>query len=69
MLCISSMSVAGEVPFTFEDRERFTRIEARLESMQDNLKSMESNIDKRFQQVDIRIVELREDMNKRSLVL
>ncbi len=64
-LWISSISMAGDVPFTFEDRDRLTRIEARLESLQDNLKNMESNIDKRFQQVDIRIVELREDMNKR----
>ena len=58
MLCISPIAVAGEVPFTLEDRDRLTRIEARLESL-------ESSMEKRFDQVDIRFTELREDMNKR----
>lgn len=42
-LCISSMSVAGEMPFTFEDRDRLTRIEARLE--RSKVKQIESQIE------------------------
>lgn len=54
MLCVSPIAKAGEIPFTIEDRDRLTRIEAKLESFE-----------KRFDQVDIRFTELREDMNKR----
>ena len=54
MLCVGSVTIAGEVPFTLEDRDRLTRIEAKLEGFE-----------KRFDQVDIRFTELREDMNKR----
>lgn len=54
MLCVNSIAIAGEVPFTLEDRDRLTRIEAKLESFE-----------KRFDQVDIRFTELWEDMNKR----
>ncbi len=54
MLWVSSATIAGEVPFTLEDRDRLTRIEARLDSFE-----------KRFDQVDKRFTELREDMNKR----
>ncbi len=50
MLFVKSIAIAGEVPFTLEDRDRLTRIETKLE---------------RFDQVDIRFTELREDMNKR----
>lgn len=53
-LCVGSVTIAGEVPFTLEDRDRLTRIEAKLEGFE-----------KRFDQVDIRFTELREDMNKR----
>lgn len=58
LLCASPITMAGDVPFTLEDRDRLTRIEARLESI-------ENSMEKRFQQVDIRFTELREDMNKR----
>ncbi|HJW85710.1 MAG TPA: hypothetical protein VJ440_03670 [Candidatus Brocadiaceae bacterium] len=58
LLCVSSIVFAGEVPFTLEDRDRLTRIEARLDSL-------EHGLGKRFDQVDIRFAELREDMNKR----
>lgn len=54
MLCVSSVAIAGEVPFTLEDRDRLTRIEIKLESFE-----------KRFDLVDMRFTELREDMNKR----
>ncbi|MBF8276315.1 MAG: hypothetical protein HW390_1388 [Candidatus Brocadiaceae bacterium] len=50
ILCANSIAIAGEVPFTLEDRDRLTRIEMKLE---------------RFDQVDIRFTELRGDMNKR----
>ncbi len=58
MLCVNSIAIAGEVPFTLEDRDRLTRIETKLENF-------ENSMEKRFQQVDIRFTELREDMNKR----
>lgn len=58
MLFVNSVVIAGEVPFTLEDRDRLTRIEAKLENF-------ENSMEKRFQQVDIRFTELREDMNKR----
>ena len=54
MLSVNSIAIAGEVPFTLEDRDRLIRIEARLDSFE-----------KRFDQVDKRFTELREDMNKR----
>jgi len=54
MLFVNSVAIAGEVPFTLEDRDRLTRIEVKLESFE-----------KRFDQVDKRFTELREDMNKR----
>ena len=58
MLCASPIAMAGDIPFTLEDRDRLTRIEAKLENF-------ENSMEKRFQQVDIRFTELREDMNKR----
>lgn len=58
VLCVSPIAKAGEIPFTIEDRDRLTRIEARLENF-------ENSMEMRFQQVDIRFTELREDMNKR----
>ncbi len=58
ILCVSQIALAVDVPFTLEDRDRLTRIEAKLESL-------ENSMEKRFSQVDIRFAELREDMNKR----
>ena len=65
MLWISSVTIAGEVPFTLEDRDRLTRIEARLESLERSLEKRFEMVDRRFDQVDVRFTELREDMNKR----
>ena len=54
MFSVGHVAFAVEVPFTLEDRDRLARIEARLDGME-----------KRFEQVDKRLMELREDMNKR----
>ncbi|GAB6163373.1 hypothetical protein JCM12298_25330 [Desulfothermus naphthae] len=48
----------GQPGFTQEDRERLVRLEA-------TLKVFMEQVDKRFEQVDKRISELREDVNKR----
>jgi len=48
----------GQTGFTQEDRERLVRLEATLKVFMEQL-------DKRFEQVDKRISELREDVNKR----
>mgnify|MGYP001583046730 CR=1 FL=1 len=58
LFCASPIAMAGDIPFTLEDRDRLTRIEAKLENF-------ENSMEMRFQQVDIRFTELREDMNKR----
>ncbi len=58
ILCVNQIALAVDVPFTLEDRDRLTRIEARLDSL-------DRGLEKRFDQVDKRFTELREDMNKR----
>ncbi|MBI5308367.1 MAG: hypothetical protein HZB37_08590 [Planctomycetes bacterium] len=65
MLCVSPIARAGDIPFTLEDRDRLTRIEARLEGLESSLEKRFEQVDRRFDQVDIRFTELREDMNKR----
>ena len=49
---------AAENGFTEQDRERLIRLEVTLQEFK-------TYVDKRFEQVDTRIIELREDMNKR----
>ena len=49
---------AQQVGFTQEDRERLIRLEA-------TLKTFMEQVDRRFEQVDKRIADLRADMNKR----
>ena len=49
---------AQDSGFTQQDRERLIRLEA-------TLKVFMKQVDKRFEQVDRRFAELREDMNKR----
>ncbi len=67
---------AGEVSFTLEDRDRFIRLETkidigfqqidkRFEELRDDMNKRFEQVDKRFEQVDKRFEELREDMNKR----
>ena len=58
----TSSLFAQEVPFTQEDRDRLIRLEATLGEFKDAT-------DKRFEQVDKRFAELREDMNKRNTEL
>ena len=63
-LLLSHVAVYGQESFGFtqEDRERIIRLETTLTLF------MEAT-DQRFEQVDKRIVELREDMNKRIVEL
>ncbi len=58
LLLFVGFSLSKEVGFTQEDRERLIRLEA-------TLKVFMEQTDKRFEQVDKRITELREDMSKR----
>jgi len=57
-LALEISCFGGQTGFTQEDRERLVRLEA-------TLKVFMEQVDKRFEQVDKRISELREDMNKR----
>ena len=57
-LLFSTQSFARQQGFTQEDRERLVRLEAIL-------KVFMEQVEKRFEQVDKRISELRMDMNKR----
>jgi len=57
-LLFSAQLFAKQKGFTQEDRERLVRLEA-------TLKVFMQQVDKRFEQVDKRIMELRMDMNKR----
>ncbi len=57
-LLFSAQLFAKQQGFTQEDRERLVRLEA-------TLKVFMQQVDKRFEQVDKRIMELRMDMNKR----
>ena len=59
MLILTSSLYAQETSFTQEDRDRLIRLEATLQEFKDST-------DKRFEQVDKRFAELREDMNKRN---
>ncbi len=58
LLLFTGLSLSKEVGFTQEDREILIRLET-------TLKVFMEQTDKRFEQVDKRIAELREDMNKR----
>lgn len=53
---------AQQTGYTQEDRERFIRLETTLQLFKESM-------DKRFEQVDKRFVELREDTNKRFVEL
>jgi TolA-binding protein len=57
MMLLSPVCYA-ESGFTQEDRDRLIRLEATLQTFM-------QQVDKRFEQVDKRIEDLREDMNKR----
>ncbi len=58
MLLAFSASVFASSGFTQKDRERLIRLEATLQTFM-------HQVDKRFEQVDRRLEELRQDMNKR----
>ena len=58
LLGMASMGWAQGPGFAQEDRDRLIRLEASLQVFMEQ-------VDKRFEQVDKRITELREDMNKR----
>lgn len=58
ILLLWGISFSGESGFTQEDREKLIRLEAIL-------KTFMYQVDRRFEQVDKRIGELREDMNAR----
>ncbi len=55
---LASAGLSKSAGFTQEDRERLIRLEA-------TLKTFMEQVDKRFEQMDKRISELRGDMNKR----
>ncbi len=69
-------SYAGDASFTQEDRDRFIRLETkidvgfqqidkRFELVDKRFEELREDMNKRFEQVDKRFEELREDMNKR----
>ena len=58
IVLFGGITFSGEEGFTQEDRERLIRLEATLRTFMEQ-------VDKRFEQVDKRISELREDMNAR----
>ncbi|RUM28448.1 MAG: hypothetical protein DSY42_08445 [Aquifex sp.] len=58
LFLLLGLGFSKETGFTQEDRERLIRLET-------TLKVFMKQVDKRFEQVDKRITELREDMNKR----
>ena len=58
VVLLVGVGFAQQVGFTQEDRERLIRLEA-------TLKTFMEQVDRRFEQVDKRIADLRADMNKR----
>jgi len=60
---------AGEVSFAQDDRDRFIRLETKIDigfqQIDKRFEELREDMNKRFEQVDKRFEELREDMNKR----
>lgn len=74
--CRNFTSMAADVTFTLDDRDRLIRIETRLDAMEKRFEEqrndtnkrfdeLREDMNKRFEQADRRFEELREDMNKR----
>lgn len=51
-------SLAKEIPYTLEDRERLIRIETRLDAMEKRFEQRFEQIEKRFEQIDKRFDQL-----------
>lgn len=57
-------TIAKEVPFTLEDRDRLIRLEARLSEIEKRFES----IDKRFESIDKRFESIERQIDRQSLI-
>ncbi len=64
LFLLSSHSIAKDVPFSLEDRDRLIKIEARLTEIDKRFES----IDKRFESVDKRFESLERQIDRQSLI-
>ena len=67
ILFVPILALAGvkDVPFTFEDRDRMTRTEQKVESLRNEMTARFESVNKQFESVDKQFVGLRSEINVR----